>query len=313
MLKTNFLSLLIFLFLFTSNVFSQNKPKAKNESESIRLKTNVMVLDSNNQYASGLKREDFQVFEDGVEQTITQFEEIKPILHLGIIVDNSGSMRYSLREIIWAASFVVKNLREKDEAFAVRFVSSDKIETLQEWTSDKTKLIKTLQNMYIEGGNTAVLDAIYLSAQKLGERAKDNKGERYALLLISDVEERNSYYDFEQTLKQFENLRSQLFILSYAEKAPKKKKAKYLSHRLSLETGGSVYTLSKKHKGEELKKIVADIVFELRSNYTIGYTTTNQNRDGLRRNLVVKVANDGSDVQRKVLSKEGFTIPKSKK
>jgi Ca-activated chloride channel family protein len=270
-----------------------------------------MVLDSENNFVSGVKPEDLKIFEDGVEQKITYLAEKKPILNLGILVDNTGSMRYSLDEIIWASSFVATNLRETDEAFAVRFVDGSKIEILEDWTNNKKSLIETFNMMYIEGGKSAVLDAIYLSAEKLLERAKEDKTKRYALLLISDVEEIDSYYKFDQSIKFFQDTDSQLFILSYAEQAPRKKKiAKKLSHLLSLETGGTIQTLSEKHDREELKTLLGKIIVELRSNYVIGYTPTNQKRDGLARKLTVQIADDANGEKRSGLIREEYIVPK---
>ena len=128
-------------------------------------------------------------------------------------------MKDSLHEIIWAGSYVATNLRETDEAFAVRFVDSSTIEVFEDWTNNRNSLIETFNQMYIEGGNTAILDAIYLSAEKLLARAKEDKTKRYALLLISDIKEGNSYYKFDQTIELFRDTDSQLFIRSYAEQS----------------------------------------------------------------------------------------------
>lgn len=293
-------------------VFSQKKsPKEKIEKK-VEVKANLMVLNADNQLVGDIKAENVKIFEDGVEQKITYFAEKKNILNLGIVVDNSGSMRYSLDEIIWAGSYVAANLRENDEAFAIRFVDSDKIEILQDWTSNKSLFIEPFNNMYIEGGQSAVLDAIYLAAEKILERAKNDKTKRYAILMISDMEERDSFYNFNETVKLFKDTDSQLFILSYAEFAPRKRKfAKSLSHSLSLETGGTIYTLSKKHDREELKNALGKIIVELRSNYVIGYTPTNQKKDGLPRKLTVQVADDTSGNKRKSLIREEFVVPKN--
>lgn len=300
--------LLLFISLISSVSFYSQK---KTDKLPLSIKANVMVLDSENKYVEEIKQENIKVFEDGEEQKITYLAEKKPILNLGIVVDNTGSMRNSLDEIIWASSFVATNLRETDEAFAVRFVDGSKIEIIEDWTNDKKSLIEIFNLMYIEGGKSAVLDAIYLSAEKLLERAKEDETKRYALLLISDVEEINSYYNFNETIKFFQDTDSQLFILSYAEQAPRKKKiAKKLSHLLSLETGGTIQTLSEKHDREELKSLLGKIIVELRSNYVICYTPTNQKRDGLPRKLSVQIVDAADGKKRNAFIREEFIVPK---
>lgn len=319
MLKQLLIVSLIFLFILPIGITAQNKKKDKKEKDAkqtpIEIKANVLVFNEKEQLVFDVKKEDIKIFEDGEQQQITYFAEKKSVLNLGIVVDNSGSLRSSLDEIIWACAYVANNLRKMDEAFIIRFVDRDNIEIVENWTSDRDKLINGCANkLYTEGGQSAVLDAVYLSAGKLLERAKEDTSNRYALLLISDVEERASYYNFDQTIELFKETDSQLFILSYAELAPNKKKfAKSLSHSLSLETGGTIYTLSKKHDREELKKALEKIIIELRSNYVIGYTPTNQNRDGLPRKLTVQVADDADGNKRSGMIREEYIVPKSKK
>ncbi len=219
-------------------------------------------------------------------------------------------MRFLLDELVFAGSYVANNLREKDEAFAVRFIARNNIGIIQDWTSNRNSLIRSFNEMFIEGGQSAVLDAIYVSAEKLLERAKADNSKRYALLLISDVEERDSYYKFDETVKLFNQADSQLFILSYAESSPNKNKAKSLSYDLSLETGGTIYTLDRKHSKDDLQKALGKIIIELRSNYVIGYTPTKQKRDGLPRKLTVQVADDENGEKRSGLIREEYIVPK---
>lgn len=315
MLKKFLIVSLVSLVLLPIGITAQDKKSDKKDKDAkqtpVEIKANVLVSDEKNQLVGDVKKEDIKVFEDGTEQKITYFAEKKPVLNLGIIVDNSGSMRPSFDEIIRACSYVATNLRDMDEAFIIRFVDRTMIEIVENWSSDRSKLIDACNRLYIEGGQSAVLDAVYLSAEKLLERAKEDTSKRYALLLISDVEERDSYYDFAQTVNLFKETDSQLFILSYAELAPKKKKfARSLSHSLSLETGGTIYTLDKKHKREELQKALEKIIIEMRSNYVIGYTPTNQNRDGLPRKLTVQIADDADGNKRSGLMREEYIVPK---
>jgi Ca-activated chloride channel family protein len=131
-LTQNIFTLFLLYFAVVGFAFSQNKSlKEKNEKaeqKTLEVKANVMVLDAENKFIDDIKVEDLRIFEDGVEQKITRFAKRPEKLNLGIIVDNSGSMRYVLNEIISIGKSIVSNLQEDDEAFIIRFVSSDEIE-----------------------------------------------------------------------------------------------------------------------------------------------------------------------------------------
>ncbi|HXG86365.1 MAG TPA: VWA domain-containing protein [Pyrinomonadaceae bacterium] len=314
-LKRSFYALFIICCICSGFAFSQDKSsngKDKNPKQKpVEIKANVLITDSSAYYADGIKAENVKVFEDEVEQKITYFAKKELILNVGLVIDNSGSMRTSLNEITAAGLIFVANLAPKDEAFIVRFVSSDKVEIVQDWTSNKAELKEGLDNMYIDEGQSAVLDAIYLSAEKVLERQSKDKSKNYALVLISDAEERDSYYKTDEILKPLKDSGLQMFLLSYAENAPlKKKKAVNLSRLLTLETGGTVYLLDKKHTKEDVIEAVKKLIFELRAQYIIGYTSTNQKRDGLPRKLRVEVADGAKGEKRKGLIREGFIVPK---
>jgi Ca-activated chloride channel family protein len=307
-------ALCLVCFAAANFAFAQEKPKEKDkksEQKSVEVKANVMVLDASGNLASDIKLEDLKVLEDGVEQKITYFAKKEPILNLAIVADNTGSMRTNLNEVVQISSLFVDVLKPSDEAFVVRFVDSDIIEIMQDWTSNKRLLNQALEQMFVEGGQSAVLDAIYLSAQNLLKREREDKSKRYAIVLISDVEDRDSYYNFEQTTALFKGTDLQIFIVSYAEDAvQQKKKARSLSHQLAFETGGTLYSLPKKRTKQDVVNALNKILAELRSNYVVGYTSTNQKRDGLERKLTVSVADNAKGEKRKGVMRESFIVPK---
>jgi len=299
----------LFVLLFFAFVYPQKKSD-KNPPKPVEVKMNLLVMDDKNVYVD-VKQEEVKIFEDGVEQKITYFAKKEPALNIVLAMDNSGSLRENLKEMYYIGSVIAENLREKDEAMIVRFVSSDKIETLQEWTDDKAKLGRALENMFIEGGQSAVLDAVYLSAQQLLEKEKKDKNKRCAMVLVSDGEDRASFYKYEQVLNLFKGSDAQIFMLSYASNAPNDKKvALKLSNLLPLDTGGTTFLLAKKYKREELNETLKNLVYELRSNYVVGYTSNNPKRDGTARKLTVEIAQGAKGEKRTVIAREGFTVPK---
>ena len=88
------------------------------------------------------------------------------------MIDNSGSLRLQLEKVIEASKIIVSTNRPDDETSIIRFVSRDKIEIVQDFTSNKTDLNDALDNLFIEGGQTAIIDAVYLAAEKVNEYEK---------------------------------------------------------------------------------------------------------------------------------------------
>ena len=306
-----YLSLCLCL-IFVPGISAQKK-NDKFSVEPFTVKTNLLITDDKNFLIDDVRQEDIKIYEDGIEQKITYFAKKAPVLNLALVVDNTGSMRTKLDEILFAGSVIVSNLRPKDEAFIVRFVNSANIQLQQEWTSDQNKLKYAIENMYVEGGQSAVLDAVYLAADELLKREKEDKSKRYAVLLISDVEDRDSHYRYEEVLKLFKDTDLQTFILSYADNAPQDKKgANILGNKLALDTGGTIHNLARKHTKEELVEALKKLVFELRSNYIVGYTSTNPKHDGLQRKLTVVIGNGAKAEKRNALIRDGFTVPKEK-
>ncbi len=122
-------------------------------------------------------------------------------LSYGIIVDNSGSARTSLEKIIDTAKLIVGENGETDESFLVRFVNSERIQLLEEITKDKEKILAATNDFYIEGGQTAILDAVEFAAKYLKENASSDSPRRKFLVLITDGDERQSRAKLEDVLK----------------------------------------------------------------------------------------------------------------
>ena len=148
------------------------------------------------------------VYEDGIEQPVVFFSREEVPISYGLAVDTSGSLRTQLQSMIDAGKSIVNTNKPGDETFLVRFISSDKIITEQDFTSNRDLLIDALDGLYTEGGQTAVIDAVYLAAERLAEYKKgdDNDRRRRALIVVTDGEDRVSFYKQEQL---FARLREQ--------------------------------------------------------------------------------------------------------
>src|SRR5687767_2258794 len=121
----------------------------------------VRVIDRNNRPINNVTQNEFQVFEDGVKQPIEYFTREEVPISYGLAVDTSGSLRTQLATVLEAGKTIINANRPGDETFLVRFVGRDNTETVQDFTSSKEALADALDNMYTEGGQSAVVDAVY--------------------------------------------------------------------------------------------------------------------------------------------------------
>jgi len=147
---------------------SAKPPRTDEETEVVKVETelvnlNVRVVDRFNRPINDIKQNDFRIYEDGVLQTIDFFSRSEVPTNYSLVVDNSGSLRFQIEKVIEAGKILVNTNRPDDETSIIRFVSRDKITVEQPFTAKKDDLIDTLDNLYIEGGQTAIIDAVYLA------------------------------------------------------------------------------------------------------------------------------------------------------
>lgn len=155
----------------------------------------------------------------------------------GIVVDNSGSYRPLLGVVIDASKDIIEENKADDETFLVRFISSDKIKIVHSFTDSKQSLHDALDNLYIEGGLTALLDAVYFSAKHLAENANGESNRRKVLVLITDGEDRKSEIKMEELLKYLKEQQIKVYAVALSDEKVSQK----VLDRLTKETGGKKY------------------------------------------------------------------------
>lgn len=273
----------------------------------------VRVIDRNNRPIDNVPRDAFRVFEDGVPQTIESFTREEVPISYGLAVDTSGSLRSQLQSVIDAGKTIINSNKPGDETFLIRFISSDKIETVQEFTASKDLLMDGLDNLYVEGGQTAIIDAVYLSAEHVSDYRKGNDGDRRrrALIVITDGEDRNSFYKQEQLFARLREDDVQIFVIGFVNELDKeagfirkspRDKAVALINKLASETGGRAFF---PNSVAELPQIAADIVRDLRTQYVIAYNPTNKTADGTYRAIRVTVDQATDSEKRIALTRTG--------
>ena len=273
----------------------------------------VRVIDRNNRPINNVRQNEFRVFEDGVPQTIESFSREEVPISYGLAVDTSGSLRSQIQSVIDAGKTIVNSNKAGDETVLVRFTSSDKIETAQDFTSNKELLIDALDSLYVEGGQTAVIDAVYLSAEHVSDYKKgdDTDRRRRALILITDGEEKDSFYKQEQLFARLREEDVQIFVIGFINELDKeaglirkspRDKAVNLINKLASETGGRAFfpeSLS------ELPQIANEIVRDMRTQYVIAYNPTNKTQDGSFRAIKVTVDQPSDSDKRIALTRTG--------
>jgi Ca-activated chloride channel homolog len=273
----------------------------------------VRVIDRNNRPINNVTQNEFQVFEDGVKQPIEYFSREEVPISYGLAVDTSGSLRTQLATVLEAGKTIINANRPGDETFLVRFVGRDNTETVQDFTSSKEALADALDNMYTEGGQSAVVDAVYLSAEHVAEYKKGDESDRRrrALIVITDGEDRNSYYNQEQLFARLREEDVQIFVIGFVNELDKeaglirkspRQKAVNLINRLASETGGRAFfpeSLS------ELPQIANEIIRDLRTQYVIAYNPTNKTSDGTFRTIKVTVDQPSGSDKRIALTRNG--------
>jgi len=276
---------------------------------------NVRVIDRNNRPINNIGKDEFRVFEDGVPQSIFSFtEEEVPVIY-GLAVDTSGSLRPAFEQVINAAKAIINSNKKGDETFLERFISSDKIETIQDFTSSKDALMDGLDTLYIEGGQTAVIDGVYLAAEHVAEYKKGSNDDRRrrALIVVTDGEDRASYYPEADLFRRLREEDVQIYVIGFvneldAEKGLIRKsprdKAVNLINRIATETGGRAFF---PQSISELPEVANQIVRDLRTQYVISYDPTNKAHDGTYRAIKVNVAEAPGRDKRIALTRSGRT------
>ena len=156
----------------------------------------------------------------------------------GLVIDNSGSYRTLLEKTINLVSGIVDENKPGDEAFLVTFVDTSKIVLRQELTDSKDELRDSVENMFVEGGLTAILDAVKYSSDHLSQNAKSEPGRSRVLVLVTDGDERQSAAHIDEVLKALKVANIRVFVIAIAEEKVYTK----VIDRLWKETGGVKYT-----------------------------------------------------------------------
>jgi VWFA-related protein len=249
---------------------------------------NCTVLDGN-RMVPDLKKENFQVFEDGVRQRLISFQHNDLPVSIALVVDNSGSMGRKRPSVNKSTLDLIKASNFQDEAFVVNFSDAAIID--QDFTSDVNKLRAGLS--YIEArGGTALYDAVSASADKLATGAKHPK---QVIILITDGEDNASTFTLEQTIRRVQQLSGPVIYsigLLFGDEMSRDevKHARKALEMLSTETGGMAFFPK---NIEQIDQIAAEVARDIRNQYTLGYHSTKPTTEPGFRRVVVTAEGKG--------------------
>jgi len=266
----------------------QQDDQFKISVDTILIQVPVSVPDKTGRPVDNLKEENFTVFEDKVQQKIKLFHHEDVPISLGLVIDNSGSMRNKRERVNSAALSFVRESNPEDETFIVNFDDSPYLD--QDFTGSIGDLIDALDNIDTRG-ETALYDAIGLSLEHV---VKEGHRDSKALLIISDGEDNKSKFKFEDVQKQLKETKVTIYAIGLLEEneehglfqAPPSKRAKQKLQQFAEATGGLAYFPKSLDEVEDLCKQIAH---DLRNRYTLAYTPSNLKPDGSWREIKVVV------------------------
>jgi VWFA-related protein len=271
-------------------------PAFRKEGEGFVLHTDVEEVSLNcsvlegNRLVPDLKKENFQVFEDGVKQKLISFQHTDLPVSIGLVVDNSGSMGRKRPSVNKSALDLIEASNPQDETFVVNF--SDEAIIDQDFTSDVNKLREGLSHIEAKGG-TALYNAVVASADKL---ATDAKRPKQVIILITDGEDNASDYNLEQTIQRVRQLSGPVIYtigLLFGDEDMSRsevKEARHALEALSSETGGMAFFPK---NIEQVDQIAAEVARDIRNQYTLGYHSTKPYTETGFRRVEVKAEGKG--------------------
>ena len=298
------------------------------EGDVVRVETSlvtipVTVRDRGGRYAPDLRREDFRVFEDGVEQRVAYFATVDQPFTVALLLDTSGSTDFSLPEMQRAASAFVEQLKPADRVTVISF--DDRISVLCEPTSDRAVLSRAIRRANT-GGGTRLYDAVEFTLKK---RLSQIQG-RKAIVLLTDGVDTTSHASYDGSLRLAEESDAIVYPVSYGgfrggtpgvlgqpqprislpggitiggsrgpvgaggpTAADYARGDAYLNG-LALRTGGRVY---RSNSVVNISQAFAWVAEELRRQYSLGYYPKAAGKNGERRQIKVQVAQPNLAVQ----------------
>ena len=299
--------LLAIIFVSVSNGFAQ--AGASPPSSERLIKFNVIVTDHLDHAVDDVRKEDLQVTENGAARTLTHFARDERPLTVGFVIDASGSVRRILNYLIDSAKLAAEGMKPGDEAFVARFVGPDQFQIKEPMTTDRGSIEDALDDIYVEGGQTAVHDALDKTLTYLEEnRSGDANARRSVLVLVTDGEDRASKIkDAKAILARARQSGVQIFALGltkFSGLQSSGSKAMSLLSGLSEQSGGRAFF---PESASGLPDAGRELARELHTQFTLGYG--DDKGAALERRVQVKWVGQNDAGKRKAIVRPVIAAP----
>ena len=265
----------------------------------------VHVTTSLGTSVTDLRQENFRVFEDGVEQPVTNFAKEDAPVSIGMVFDSSGSMHTKIHKSSEAAAAFFKTANPEDEFFLVEFNDRPKLSV--PFTRDSDEIYNRIAHVRAVG-RTSLLDAIHMALAQM----KHAHNLRKAIIIFSDGGDNRSRFTEREVKEAMLESDVQVYAMGIFDPSDSRKLTREeldgprLLTELAEETGGKHFPVD--HL-DDLPKVCDRIGNELRNQYLLGYMSANTARDGRYRQIKVLLTNTGSRPQLKPFYRQGYYAP----
>jgi len=307
-------ALATFVTLLTgfSSLARRQRFEASQDNASVKLSTElvsvrVTVTDQSGRAVEGLSKDNFKVFEDKVEQSVSFFNDEDAPASIGIVFDTSNSMSAGkIRLAREALAHFIQTSHEQDEYFLIGFDSTPHL--LLDGARDGQAVLDRFNNVYPKG-RTALYDAVYLGVEKVSRGVYPKR----AIILISDGEDNHSRRGFDDLRRRLQESDVAIYSIGISGNSPSAKSrvttsSPLLMDKLASISGGKSFWLRNAEKMNEAFELIA---VELRRQYSIGYLPSNFVADGKWRRIKVAVTEPDKSSRLVVRSREGYYAAKN--
>jgi Ca-activated chloride channel family protein len=283
----------------------QDTPRFRAEVDQVVVYASVYTDEGT--LVTGLEIEDFQIFENRIEQEIATFARTEVPSTIGIVLDSSGSMRSKMPLVEEALELFIDQTNSDNELFFVRF--DDEVELEEDFTREFDDVRDAIGNVIVKGG-TALYDAIYLSVDKAQEGSEPKK----VTVVFTDGEDKDSYYTQEELIEKVREEEAQVFIVAFLDEdldddrgffgvfKSQRNKVQEAITQVAEETGGKAFF---PEHIDELATVFESIAYELKNQYRLSYRSSIQEENNEWRRIDVKIV-DAKEKGLRVRARKGY-------
>jgi Ca-activated chloride channel homolog len=307
---------LLALLLAVSLLVRATPAQDKTFEDVIVINTDLVVLrasvtDKQGRAITGLKKENFKIFEDGTEQTVEVFSAEESPVSWGLVLDRSGSMMEMMREVYQASLHVIDEGTSRDEMFIAVF--NEKPELVGGFSSDKHRLENSTLGLRADG-NTALYDAVAFALDEF----RQGKFRKKVLVVVTDGEDNASRLPFRKLIERAEEEEVIIYTVGMFESSGM---SRYLSINMGGNARGELEKLAEVTGGrahfpkdpEDCRRVMNEIALEVSRQYSLGYYPTNETYDDKWRKIRLQAKDDKSQNALVARTRSGYYAKKRAK